>query len=201
MIEKFISLRLFMDSSDEKSFSDAILKNHPHVIFIRASMWETPNPPVFKLINEASNLTGNNLFNEILILDTSITSLESYLNTRIHKRTGTNIYDGASIGPGIMRFNRSRLASYEPGGLMNGSLEADIDPDFGIETQQFIESVFSIFMSGTRRIFVFYPETGAVDKDREENMFFAWPSAIENYDQVDGKYLTHNKWCYFTSKT
>jgi hypothetical protein len=46
MAEKFVSIRLFMDSTDEKLFSEAILKTHPDVIFILGSRWKSPNPPV-----------------------------------------------------------------------------------------------------------------------------------------------------------
>jgi hypothetical protein len=197
MNEEFVSLRTFMDSSDEKAFSESILKIHPGVIFIEGISWKNLNLPVKKSISEIIN--SNNEPNQIIILNTNIVSLKSYLNEHIYKYDDE--YHGTSCGCGMITFNTSFLTDYEPGGLRNGELTAVIDPDFGIEAQQFVESIFSIIKNGSRKIYVFYPETGTVDQDREENQFFAWPSAIKNYDQVDGKYLTHNEWCYFTSKT
>jgi hypothetical protein len=201
--EKFVSIRTFMDSTDEKSFSEAILKIHPDVIFVQDYVREIYNPQFFKLINQAGEPNANSRRNEISILSTNIVSVKSYLNPNpyIRNQDGSYTHFGVPADAGIVTLDRSLLADYEPGGLRNGTLGADIHPRFGIEKQQFVESIFSILKNGSRRIFVFDPETGVVDTDREENMFFAWPSAIKNYDQIDGKYLTHNKWCYFTSKT
>jgi hypothetical protein len=188
-----------MDNSDEKVFLESILKIHPDVIFIVEFSWKSPNPPVVKSINEIVNT--NNKYNQIVILSTNIISFESYLNKHIYKIDKSSLYRGISHGCGIIKFDASFLADYEPGGLRNGELTGANAPDFGVEAQQFVESIFSIFKNGSRKIYVFDPKTGIVDQNREENMFFAWPSAIKNYDQVDGKYLTHNEWCYFTSKT
>jgi hypothetical protein len=198
MTEKYIEVRTFMDGFDEKTFSESILKIYPGVIFIEENIPKNPNPPVIKSINEIVNPANG--ANRITILNTNIVSLESYLNVHIHEIDKSNSDSNTPCDAGIIRFLSSFLVNYEPGGLRNGELTAVIDPDFGIEAQQFVESIFSIFKNGSCKIYVLDPKTGVVDQDREENMFFAWPSAIKNYDQVNEKYLTHNDWCYFTSK-
>ena len=122
MATKMPTIHTFMTKQDEDSFSKLIVEQVPDVKFIDMFIWPTSTPVTRNSIAGCSS-------SMVAILKTGITSMDFYSKTWVGRRTESNGYDGAQIGPGIIQFLRSKPAHYDPKSLRNGRLSATYNPD------------------------------------------------------------------------
>lgn len=188
-----------MNARDEDDFSKAIVAAHPDVKFIHVLPQIGPIPKIHDSISQCICQKANP--GNAAIISTNITSLDFYSNNFVVPIDKTEYFYFPSIGPGIIQFLHSRdTHGYEPGGLRNGRLSSSFDPEKDPKTATFSKSIYAICKKGARKLYWIDPKTDTLVNPKPDRLFFAWPGAIEQYDRVNGQYLSNNALAFLTSK-
>lgn len=195
MTSKVLSIETFLTSIDEHTFSMLLKEHVPKVKFIESFVWNTPNPPVYDSMAECCN----NKFSDVVIIDTSIVSIEEYKNTRIIPHPSGQGYMGSNVGNGVIQFLRSRLGRYVENCLGNGRLAASYNSEYQPKTDQFVKTVWKLVRKNALKVYLIDRETGKVS-EKPESRFFAFPDAAAKFNGTNGQYLTCGALTFFVAK-
>ncbi|MND72519.1 hypothetical protein D3C80_640700 [compost metagenome] len=193
MTNKTPTLLVFMTQADELRFSKELSSQFPEIAFIETADWEVRSPKTRHTLNECCNDSPQHSIWNKLILPEHI-----YSKDYIFPNENKNSYFGATIGPGLIQYIRSKPADYDSACLRNGRLSASYDPKVDPTTDFFVKAIFKIVKKGAIDIYLIDRKNGNVS-EKPETLFFAWPDAANRYNGQNGKYLTNNAFAYFVA--
>lgn len=184
MTSKLKSMKIFMTDSDEILFTNLLKEQRPQIKFIEYFVWNTPNPPVYDSLAECCN----NKSSYVIIIDTSIVSVDEYKEKRIFPHPAGEGYLGSQVGEGLIQFLHSREGSYVSNCLGNGTLAASYNSEYQPETDIFVKTVWKTIKKNALKVYALDKEKGSI-ADKPEG-FYAFPDAATKYNGTHDKYLT-----------
>jgi hypothetical protein len=104
--------QVFLDTHDEKTFSEALLAAIPGIRFVDGQRWPSPDPPLIQSIDQAWSP-------EAFLWDPNVAASLPF------RRRDTGDYQGPVVGP-VIQLDRCRHVGNE---LRSGSVAATYRPD------------------------------------------------------------------------
>lgn len=196
MTDKVLSLEVFLTPKDEDTFSSLLKEQFPQVKFIENFVWDTPNPPVYDSMAECCNKD----YSYIVIIDTSITSIEEYKKNNIIPHPSGRGYMGAQMCNGGIQFLHSRVGKYGDNNCLgNGTLGASYNLEYEPETDKLVKAVWKLVRKNALKVYFVDKTTGKVS-EKPESRFYAFPDAAAKFNGTNGRYLQCGALTQFIAK-
>ena len=184
-----------MTKKDEYNFSEILKNEFPEIVFIDSYAWKNSDIPLKNSISECYAEINS----RCVILNTKIVSIDYYKDNYVKKHPVADIYQGGFIGPGMIQFEHSGIAKYSPGGLKGGFIACSYDSKENDEMDNFAKKVFKLCGKNGKTAYRMDPEKLTV-APRPDRKTIAWQDAIDQYDRVNGKFLTMFASNYYTTR-